>query len=85
MGYKTILRELLWFIEGSTDNKKLQDKNVHIWDANASKEFLGNSLEEIAREKAGIIKYNTPVVIGEKNPKIRNLFNIRKNFRKRWY
>jgi len=40
------------------------------------KEFLGNSLEEIAREKAGIIKYNTPVVIGEKNPKIRNLFNI---------
>ena len=40
------------------------------------KEFLGNSLEEIAREKAGIIKHNTPVVIGEKNPKIRNLFNI---------
>ena len=40
MGYKTILRELLWFIQGSTDNKVLQDKRVHIWDKNASKEFL---------------------------------------------
>ena len=40
MGWKTILRELLWFINGSTNNKLLQDKNVHIWDKNASKEFL---------------------------------------------
>jgi thymidylate synthase len=40
MGYKTILRELLWFLSGSTNNKKLQEKNVHIWDQNASKEFL---------------------------------------------
>jgi len=40
MGYKTILRELLWFISGSTDNMDLQDKHVHIWDQNASKEFL---------------------------------------------
>ena len=40
------------------------------------KEFLGNSLEEIAMEKAGIIKHNTPIVIGEKNDKIRNLFKI---------
>ena len=40
MGYKTILRELLWFLSGSTNNKELQDKNVHIWDQNASKEFL---------------------------------------------
>ena len=37
VGYKTILRELLWFIKGSTDNQELQDKNVHIWDGNASK------------------------------------------------
>ena len=40
MGYKTILRELLWFIKGSTDNQELKDKNVHIWDGNASKSFL---------------------------------------------
>jgi len=31
-------------------------------------EFLGDTIEEIAVEKAGIIKYNTPVVIGEFNP-----------------
>ena len=30
----------MWFISGSTDNKKLNDKGVHIWDANASREFL---------------------------------------------
>ena len=40
MGYKTILRELLWFIKGSTDNQELKDKNVHIWNGNASKSFL---------------------------------------------
>jgi thymidylate synthase len=40
MPFKTILRELLWFVKGSTSNKDLNDKNVHIWDANASKEFL---------------------------------------------
>ena len=38
--WKTVLRELLWFISGSTDNQVLKDKNVHIWNANASKEFL---------------------------------------------
>ena len=31
-------------------------------------EFLGNSLPKIAREKGGIIKKCTPVVVGEKNP-----------------
>ena len=40
------------------------------------KEFLGNSLEEIAMEKAGIIKHNRPIVIGEKNEKLRDLFKI---------
>tara|TARA_B100001094_G_C18185336_1_gene803464 strand:+ start:1781 stop:3214 length:1434 start_codon:yes stop_codon:yes gene_type:complete len=40
MGYKTILRELLWFISGSTDNRILQKQNVYIWNQNASKEFM---------------------------------------------
>lgn len=40
IGWKTVLRELLWFIRGSTNNKELQEKNVHIWDGNASKEYL---------------------------------------------
>lgn len=36
--------------------------------------MLGNSLEEIAFEKAGIIKENTPVVIGEKKQATAKLF-----------
>ena len=38
--WKTCLKELLWFIRGETDNKLLQDQNVHIWDGNSSREFL---------------------------------------------
>jgi thymidylate synthase len=40
VAWKTCLRELLWFIKGSTNNKILKDQNVHIWDANGSREFL---------------------------------------------
>ena len=40
MGYKTILRELLWFLNGKTDNETLQKQNVHIWDGNSTREFL---------------------------------------------
>lgn len=36
--------------------------------------ILGNTLEEIAAEKAGIIKPNTPVVIGEYQPSIAHVF-----------
>lgn len=37
-------------------------------------QFLGNTLEEIAGEKAGIIKPNIPVVIGETNNKTKEIF-----------
>lgn len=38
--WKTCLKELLWFIRGETNNKLLQEQNVHIWDGNTSREFL---------------------------------------------
>jgi thymidylate synthase len=38
--WKTCLKELLWFIRGDTDVKKLQTQGVHIWNANATREFL---------------------------------------------
>ena len=38
--WKTCLKELLWFIRGETDNRLLKEQGVHIWDANASREFL---------------------------------------------
>ena len=36
--------------------------------------FLGNTLAEIAGEKAGIIKENVPVVIGETHPETKKVF-----------
>lgn len=40
--WKGILEELLWFIKGCTNSKELSAKNVRIWDANGSREFLDN-------------------------------------------
>lgn len=40
LALKTCLKELLWFIKGQTSNTILNDQNVHIWDANASRDFL---------------------------------------------
>lgn len=37
-------------------------------------QFLGNTLEKIATEKAGIIKDNTPVIIGETTPETKKVF-----------
>ena len=37
-------------------------------------EILGNSLEKIAYEKAGIIKKNTKIIIGERDKKTQNIF-----------
>lgn len=37
-------------------------------------QFLGNTLESIAGEKAGIIKHGIPAVIGEDCPETRNVF-----------
>lgn len=40
VAWRTCLRELLWFLSGSTDNGVLSNKKVRIWDANASREYL---------------------------------------------
>ena len=40
-------------------------------------QFLGNTLEKIASEKAGIIKEGTPVVIGETTPETRPIFQAK--------
>lgn len=37
-------------------------------------QFLGNTLPKIATEKAGIIKLNTPILIGEKQIEIQKVF-----------
>ena len=41
--WRGVAEELLWFIKGSTNAKELQEKGIHIWDGNSSKEFLEKS------------------------------------------
>ena len=38
--WRGVAEELLWFVKGSTNAKELQDKNIHIWDGNGSREYL---------------------------------------------
>ncbi|RID72240.1 hypothetical protein BRARA_C04141 [Brassica rapa] len=38
--WRGVVEELLWFISGSTNAKVLQGKDIHIWDGNASREYL---------------------------------------------
>ena len=54
VAWKTCAKELFWFIRGSTDNKVLQDQNVHIWTKNASREYLDEiGLSERAENDLG--------------------------------
>ncbi|KAJ6409777.1 hypothetical protein OIU84_009298 [Salix udensis] len=38
--WQGVVEELLWFISGSTNAKVLQEKGIHIWDGNASRDYL---------------------------------------------
>lgn len=38
--WKVCLKELLWFMNGNTNNKLLKQQNVKIWNDNATREFL---------------------------------------------
>lgn len=40
VAWKTCFKELMWFVKGSTSNHELKKQNVHIWNANGSREFL---------------------------------------------
>tara|TARA_Y100000816_G_scaffold233077_2_gene178463 strand:+ start:2456 stop:4000 length:1545 start_codon:yes stop_codon:yes gene_type:complete len=37
---RAVFEELMLYLSGKTDNKILQDKKIHIWDGNTSREFL---------------------------------------------
>ena len=56
MYFRGIVEELLWFLRGETDNRILQNKGVHIWDGNTSREFLDkNGLEHLEEGDGGKI------------------------------
>ena len=37
---KGIIAELIWFLNGRTDNRLLKEQGVHIWDGNSTREYL---------------------------------------------
>jgi thymidylate synthase len=72
--WKTCLKELLWFIQGETDNKILKEQDVHIWDANGSRDFLDSrGLTSYKEDVLGPIygyqwrNFNKPYVINKPN------------------
>ncbi|XP_015576677.1 putative bifunctional dihydrofolate reductase-thymidylate synthase isoform X1 [Ricinus communis] len=51
-----VVEELLWFISGSTNAKVLQEKGIHIWDGNASRDYLDSiGLKDIEESDLGPI------------------------------
>ena len=67
--WKTCLKELLWFIRGETDNRILKQQNVHIWDANGTREFLDSvGLTDYEEDELGCIygwqwrRFNQPYI-----------------------
>jgi dihydrofolate reductase / thymidylate synthase len=40
--FKSVVKELLWFLRGETDSKILEGQGVNIWKANTTREFLDN-------------------------------------------
>lgn len=40
MFFRGIIEELLWFIKGETNSKKLEEKNINIWKGNSTRNFL---------------------------------------------
>jgi thymidylate synthase len=74
VAWKTCFKELMWFIRGRTDNQELQKDGVHIWDANASREFLdARGLAEYPEGVLGPIygyqwrHFNAPYIHGEEH------------------
>jgi thymidylate synthase len=51
--WKGVVEELLWFIRGETDSKKLEQKGVKIWVGNTSREFLDNKGLDYAEGEIG--------------------------------
>jgi len=67
--FKGVVEELLWFLRGQTNNKILNDKGIHIWDGNGSKEFMNKlGLDYPEGELGPIYGYSWRHFGGDYNP-----------------
>jgi thymidylate synthase len=75
VAWKTCFRELMWYLHGETDNQTLQKQNVHIWDANGTREFLDS--RGLVRYPEGVLgpvygyqwrHFNAPYICGKDIP-----------------
>ena len=54
VAWTTCFKELMWFVNGHTDNTILQNQKVKIWNANASRDFLDSrGLQHLAENDLG--------------------------------
>jgi len=54
LAWRVCLKELLWFINGDTNNKLLKDQNVKIWNGNGTREFLDSrGLQNLREDDLG--------------------------------
>ncbi|XP_078431131.1 bifunctional dihydrofolate reductase-thymidylate synthase-like isoform X2 [Wolffia australiana] len=51
--WRGVVEELLWFISGSTNANVLREKGIHIWDGNASRQYL-DSIRLDSREEGDL-------------------------------
>lgn len=92
VAWKTCLKELLWFIKGSTSNKELQEQNVKIWNGNATRDFLDSrGLTNLEENDLGPVYghqwrfFNAPYKTyaddynGEGVDQLQNIINMLKN------
>ena len=73
--WRGVVEELLWFLRGDVDARDLQEKNVHIWDGNASRSFLDSrGLHDYEEGELGPVygwqwrRFNAPYVAKQRVP-----------------